>query len=492
MSSSPGSPSSPSFVIHKLTYPDAPDCPTSLLIDERIIPHLPTPVHPPRLTPLGEDGTPCFEVRPAGDKGLGIFATRHIATGSLIVVDHPAIITPGKIPLMNDARSSAYRSLFDALPLPRRDELRTMTNSRSPEECNTMEEGISRTNGAAVDLGLPDEFGVEAKEYGAVFIIINRTNHRSAILTDFISVADVRCSCGPNAAHKWDLASFSSSLYALRPIAPGEEITMIYTDVTQNRDARRARLHAHHGFICHCPFCTLPSPLSEESDTARAALRDWRHTRPTFSGWATDLCKADDFVLKTHMEALALIEKEGLQGMESSFVRDVCSCWAMLGEEREYRIWAERLIKLSQVRDPVLAQEVMESLSDPASKVQKWGWRKKQKTPAKAELSRDYDVAFRLYVKAAELYLHLSRTIGDQSPLQAGKWKTSAGKALQRAEKIKAFVAKSKPLGALDATSDATTSEGQASLTPVGIDHFSARALISSHSLVIRDVNCVA
>ncbi|KAG6910419.1 hypothetical protein DXG01_010774 [Tephrocybe rancida] len=428
--------SSPSFTIHTLTYPDAPDCPTSLLVDERIIPYLPKPVHPSRLNPLDDNGKPCFEIRPAGaDKGLGMFATRHISTGSLILVDHPAILTPAKVPLTQNARSSAYRSLFEALPQPRRDELRTMTNCRSPEECETMEEGISRTNGTAVELGLPDDIDVEAREYGAVFLTINRSNH----------------SCGPNAAHKWDLASFSSSLYALRPIVPGEEITMIYTDVTQPRHTRRAHLLSHYGFTCQCPFCALHSPLSEESDATRAALRDWRHTHPTFTGWATDICKADDFVLKSHMEALTLIEKEGLQGMESVFVRDVCLSWAMLGDEAEFRKWAGRLLNLSEEAELTYSKA------------------------AKAELSRDYDVAFRLYVKSAELYLHLSRNSGDNAHAQTAKWKTNAGKALQRAEKIKAFVDKRKASNQKDA-SDANTSKEPMNLTPVGIDHFSSRA----------------
>ncbi|KAG6891018.1 hypothetical protein C0992_010991 [Termitomyces sp. T32_za158] len=350
------------FTTHTLEYPDAPDSPTSLLLDKRIVPYLPTP-QAPRLTPLDEDGTTCFEIRPAGpDKGLGMFATRYIPTGSLIYVEHPAIFAPAVVPLTGEARRSAYHSLSEALPHHQRDELHTMANCRSPDEC-ALEEGILCTNALVLELGLPDDIDVEAREYGGVFLVINRCNH----------------SCGPNAAHKWDLASFSTSLYALRPITPGEEITIIYTDVTQSRDIRRARLLSHYGFTCLCSFCTLLSPFLQESDATRAVLRDWRHTRPTFSGWATDLCRSDDFVLQSHMEALTLIEKEGLQGMASIFVRDVCLCWAMLGEEVEFKKWADKLLKLCDIRDPAMGQEVRRWLIDPKVKVPKWGWRKKQR-----------------------------------------------------------------------------------------------------------------
>jgi len=54
----------------------------------------------------------------------------------------------------------------------------------------------------------------------------------------------------------------------------------------------------------------------------------------------------------------------------------------------------------------------------------------------KAELGKDWNQAFQLYIKAAEGYLHLSRTTVDDR-LRA-HYKADAGKALKRAEKIKA------------------------------------------------------
>jgi calpain-7 len=54
----------------------------------------------------------------------------------------------------------------------------------------------------------------------------------------------------------------------------------------------------------------------------------------------------------------------------------------------------------------------------------------------KAELESDWDQAFRLYIKAAESYLHLNRTTTDEK-LRA-KCNANAVKALERAEKIKA------------------------------------------------------
>nr|GAT49101.1 predicted protein [Mycena chlorophos] len=73
----------------------------------------------------------------------------------------------------------------------------------------------------------------------------------------------------------------------------------------------------------------------------------------------------------------------------------------------------------------------------------------------KAEYNKELDNAFRLYVKAAETFLHLGRAIDNQR--DKAKHKASAAKALERAERIKGFVEKS----------------GPQTLTPVAVDHFS-------------------
>lgn len=93
----------------------------------------------------------------------------------------------------------------------------------------------------------------------------------------------------------------------------------------------------------------------------------------------------------------------------------------------------------------------------------------------KAELAREYDQAFRLYVKSAELYLHLSR-LSKANDKDESRWKGNAGKALQRAEKIKAFIEKSNSVPGSIAASSAdlsTSTISELRLTPIGIDHFS-------------------
>ncbi|KAF9463577.1 hypothetical protein BDZ94DRAFT_1258594 [Collybia nuda] len=350
------------FVVHNVHIqthdPNLPPIECAMLLDSRMIKHLPK-----NLVQQLQPAQPCFEIKDAGDKGAGMFATRDIPAGALILVENPVIITPASILLPE--KSGAYQTLFNNLPLTAREELLTMTNCRSREECNTDEEGIARTNGTGIDLAFP--LGMEkdptAKEYGAVFLKINRSNH----------------SCGPNAAHKWDLASFSSSLYALRPISVGEEITMIYTDVTASREVRRAKLKRLYGFDCGCTYCDLPDEESiVSSDAARAQLRDWGHTHPGYLKWSTDLCRADDVVIKSHQNALRLIEREGMQGLQCLYMEEIVLSYAILGEESEFRAWGERLLKLCTIQDRQLAEDLQKWLANPKS-MKKWAWRKKQR-----------------------------------------------------------------------------------------------------------------
>ncbi|KAF8905038.1 hypothetical protein CPB84DRAFT_1845125 [Gymnopilus junonius] len=90
---------------------------------------------------------------------------------------------------------------------------------------------------------------------------------------------------------------------------------------------------------------------------------------------------------------------------------------------------------------------------------------------AKAEFSKSYDQAFRLYIKAAEQFLHLSRSSSAEDRSKQ-KWKSSAANALERAERIKRFVE------ALRSGSNATSNSSgpptnDLRLTPIGVNYFS-------------------
>ncbi|KAJ3855102.1 hypothetical protein EV368DRAFT_35427, partial [Lentinula lateritia] len=96
----------------------------------------------------------------------------------------------------------------------------------------------------------------------------------------------------------------------------------------------------------------------------------------------------------------------------------------------------------------------------------------------KYELARDYDSAFRLYIKAAENFLHLSRST-SAAENEKSQCKKSASKALDRAERIKQMTEKSR-----SSTSSALgQSKATAKLTPVSVNYFS---LAEEQSYVLK------
>ena len=119
-------------------------------------------------------------VLPTLHKGFGMFATRDIAAGELVAIEHPALILPAA-----SLSEEAYNEVGLQLPDRRRAELMAMANSRTTEECPSFVEGIVRTNALALQLKFPKSMandGPDAKLYGGVYPLLNRCNHRLEIL----------------------------------------------------------------------------------------------------------------------------------------------------------------------------------------------------------------------------------------------------------------------------------------------------------------------
>lgn len=325
----------------------------AMLLDAPVVPLLPKTLYtpPPNPTP------PAFYVADAGIKGAGMFARRDIPAGGLILVDRPiAVVT-------SNVDAPWKREAFDAL-LPRisqisRDRLLALANCKPLSECPVVE-GIALTNASQIDLPVP--LLAAPQEYGGIFPDVSRANH----------------SCGLNSAVKWDPASFSVCMYALRPVRAGEEIHNQYIDVLAPRDERRAQL-ACYDFECMCTHCDLPDAAAvARSDAARTELRNWRHLHPRFLPWSTDMCRADDAVIVSNLRALALIEQEGLYGLQVPFIEEIALCHAVLGDEPRFRKWAQKVVDLCVGQDPERAAKFAAWIADPQS-YKKWGWRAKQR-----------------------------------------------------------------------------------------------------------------
>ncbi|KAF8206278.1 hypothetical protein K438DRAFT_1963352 [Mycena galopus ATCC 62051] len=341
-----------------------------MLLDAPVVPLLPRELLKPPQSPA----PPAFYVADAGIKGAGMFAARDIPAGGVILVDQPVAVVPGPSLV---GGSPWKREAFDAL-LPRisqisRDNLLALANIKPLSESPVVE-GIALTNAVQIDLPVPPLAALQ--DYGGVFPHISRANH----------------TCGLNSAIKWDLSSFSATMYALRPVRAGEEIHNEYIDVLAPHAQRRAQL-ARYGFECLCVHCDLPdADAVARSDAARIELRNWRHLHPRFLPWSTDMCRTDDAIIVSNLRALDLIEQEGLYGLQVPFMEEIALSYAVLGDEPRFREWAQKVVDLCVGQDPERATKFAGWIADPQSYKQ-WGWRAKQRQLLDKEKVVDVDIS---------------------------------------------------------------------------------------------------
>ncbi|KAJ7503125.1 hypothetical protein B0H11DRAFT_619472 [Mycena galericulata] len=346
------------FVLHNAPISDDVHSSSSMsacamLLDTPLVPLLPQTLQVPPSSP----DPPAFFVADAGIKGAGMFAARDIPAGGLILVDRPVAVVPSN--LLAPWKREAFDAILARISHASRDALLSLANCRPLSECPVVE-GVALTNAFQIELPIPPT--AAPQEYGGIFPDVSRANH----------------SCGLNTAVKWDLASFSVTMYSQRPIRAGEEIHNQYIDVLAPRAARRAQL-AHYGFECMCVHCDLPDEAAvARSDAARAELRNWLHLHPRFLPWSTDMCRADDTIIVSNLRALELIEQEGIYGMQVPFMEEIALSYAVLGDEPQFREWAQKVVDLCVGQDPKTAAKFAGWIAKPHT-YKRWGWRAKQR-----------------------------------------------------------------------------------------------------------------
>jgi hypothetical protein len=93
-----------------------------------------------------------------------------------------------------------------------------------------------------------------------------------------------------------------------------------------------------------------------------------------------DLCRSDDAVISSHMAALNLIEQEGMHGLQGLFLEEIALCYAVIGDEEQFKHWGQRFVERCQVEDEEMTREIKGWLeTEDRQRWKKWAWRKKQR-----------------------------------------------------------------------------------------------------------------
>ncbi|KAJ7668703.1 hypothetical protein DFH06DRAFT_1084872 [Mycena polygramma] len=305
--------------------------------------------------PLKHPATPAFCVNVAPGKGLGLFSTRPLKAGELILSERPLFVAaPSAVmafdlsslmlsaaerdQILTDEMEKLYQVSVDRMRPD--DRAAYMALADTGKYRSTPVYSISATNAFSLH-GLRPGVTPSRDTYTATCKYISRLNH----------------SCSPNTGKRFDMLSFSYQLFAARDLPEGEELTLQYTYLDCSAAERRANLRTF-AFICSCASCTD----SVASDPRRAAILAFR---PSVIAWVRDRTLPDDWLLVKCRDALALLVLEGLENIPqySDATKTMMEVHICLGDAQSASEWAAKL-------DMHRWQEVqpdVKALLDPAS-----------------------------------------------------------------------------------------------------------------------------
>ncbi|KAK1750369.1 hypothetical protein QBC47DRAFT_353319 [Echria macrotheca] len=183
------------------------------------------------------DAPPYYATQIPG-KGIGLVANRTIEKGEIIMNTLPSLLVQFSphLDLDGETRLELYKRAAKRLP-PHKYEF------------------FMRQYG-------PDEYTKIDRNSFRVFLTGDR-NKFSGHLADYLEVAQLNHDCRPNIHYRIDNITHIS--HAVRPIQPGEELTISYID-GHHPHAKRQQLLSNWGFKCDCPHCNMPRAEIAASD----------------------------------------------------------------------------------------------------------------------------------------------------------------------------------------------------------------------------------
>ncbi|KAH8589278.1 hypothetical protein B0O99DRAFT_637256 [Bisporella sp. PMI_857] len=288
----------------------------------------------------------------APGKGKALFATRPIKPGTLILSD-PPLLTTDCITSM----STVETDLAKALRSLDRDSQRGFLSLHNnfPSEKGILS-NIIRSNGYPLGPG---------SEVGGVFLNVSRINH----------------SCRPNAKHNWNKKLKQQTVYALSPIAEGEEITLSYLEGGASKE-RKATLKEHFHFDCRCNLCSLPPDELKKSD---ALITQAKALDKEIGNWDSARHNPEK-VLANGKKLLDIMKEEGINDDRlPNLYWDIFQVVIMHGDQARASVFAKRYVDLKHISeggDSANAEEVLPYVTEP-NKHNNFGTTKKWESKVK-------------------------------------------------------------------------------------------------------------
>lgn len=241
-----------------------------------------TPDTHPKRTKVKHDTMNAYEVKPSDGKGLGVFATRDIAVGELILAEKPLVVASDlkhveeALGRLTDEQKGQYRELVS------KGSAGDANGSANGSDSTTNDESAAFKR-LAIPLARP---GTEGNEPFGVFVIISRINHsctpnvclgwhesygskhRRASVTSPTSPTVSKGGQG----HDYFAVRGSETVHAVRPIKAGDELLGLAFPVYNTQTWRKKYSQQQFGFTCACAACTATH--NPESDNRRVRIGD--------------------------------------------------------------------------------------------------------------------------------------------------------------------------------------------------------------------------
>lgn len=290
--------------------------------------------HPSLIQPQSCLGSPqVYEARPSPGKGIGVYATRTIEPGDVVLSEPPIIsLAPpdfrdGVAYPLEDITVS-LRAAFDALSLEEQTQVMALHAHMTPDD-KPGDELMSILRSNAYTTG--NSLGLFPK--GA------RINH----------------SCRPNTSQYWNPQLGRRIVYANRRIDEGEEIFATYIPLLYSYEARQRRLD-QYGFVCTCAACAQEQSARDASDQRRQDLQK------AFAAFDSQLTlSVPQSVVgkkKAHKNAEASIqiveqiEEEGLADYYIRAYHIASIAHAKIEAWKPATLWANKGFEMSLLADP--------------------------------------------------------------------------------------------------------------------------------------------
>ncbi|MBE3042828.1 SET domain-containing protein [Candidatus Bathyarchaeota archaeon] len=229
-------------------------------------------------------------IRDVPGKGKGLFATRKIAKGTRILSEEPLLEIPPLADMTelyhDDEKRGIFIELINKLSAKRRKGFLALHNA-FPDGVDAKYIGRLRTNAFRLNLVKPVA-DTGALKYGSDsdddLCHDEDEDDDELQIGIFRNASRINHDCESNAHNSWNSTIKRYTIYALRDIDAGEEITINYTSYTSytrcfyTREERQKRLRERYAFDCSCRLCSLPPDKSQGHDKLIVELRKKRNS----------------------------------------------------------------------------------------------------------------------------------------------------------------------------------------------------------------------